>query len=127
MANRFAHGLEFKFKGEIWMYHGKGAWFFITLPKDISAEIKIFSGGKRRGWGSVRVTAKIKNTAWQTSIFPDSKAGTYLLPIKASVRKAENIKASSKANIFLCSSASEKHLSVIGFARSNRESPYRYR
>lgn len=83
------------------MYQGKGAWFFITLPKDISEEIKFFSGGKRRGWGSIRVTAKIKDTAWQTSLFPDSKAGAYLLPIKASVRKTQNLKAGSKATITL--------------------------
>ncbi|HEY4473963.1 MAG TPA: DUF1905 domain-containing protein [Candidatus Paceibacterota bacterium] len=30
-------------------------------------------------------------TVWNTSIFPDKKSGSYLLPLKAKIRKAENI------------------------------------
>jgi hypothetical protein len=81
-----------------WLYSassGSGAWYFVTLPPDSAAEISYFAkalnGGKRMGWGSVRVTVQIGATAWQTSLFPDSKNKSYLLPLKASVRKAENI------------------------------------
>ncbi len=45
----------------------------------------------RRGFGSVRVEATIGKTSWKTSIFPDSRSGTYLLPLKASVRRAEDL------------------------------------
>jgi hypothetical protein len=86
--------LEFTFTAECWMWQGKGAWVFITLPVDKSEEIKFFSEnihGKRRGWGAVRVTASIGTTVWQTSIFPDSKRGAYLLPLKLDVRKKEKI------------------------------------
>jgi hypothetical protein len=41
------------------------------------------------------VSAAIGNTTWKTSIFPDSKAGAYLLPVKAEVRKKEKIEAGS--------------------------------
>lgn len=75
------------------MYQGKGAWFFVTLPKSESDEIKIFPGRKRRGWGSVRVTATVGKTSWKTSIFPDSKARAYVLPVKADVRRKEAMKA----------------------------------
>jgi hypothetical protein len=34
---------------------------------------------------------QIGATVWQTSLFPDSKNKSYVLPIKAAVRKAENI------------------------------------
>ena len=54
--------------------------------------MKFFSSHKRRGWGSIRVTTTIGHTIWKTSIFPDSKAGAYLLPVKADVRKKEKIK-----------------------------------
>ena len=78
-----------------WLYSGKGAWYFVTLPQDCATEISYFSkvlnGGKRAGWGSVRVTVQIGKTIWQTSLFPDSKNKSYVLPIKAAVRKAENI------------------------------------
>jgi hypothetical protein len=93
--------LEFTFSGNIWMYQGKAAWFFVTLPKDDSEQIKFFNNHKRRGWRSVRVKAAIGETAWRTSLFPDSKAGAYLLPVKADIRKKEKIKAGDKVSITL--------------------------
>lgn len=84
-----------EFSAACWLYTGKGAWYFVTLPQDNAAEITYFSkalnGGKRTGWGSVRVTVQVGKTVWLTSLFPDSKNKSYVLPIKAAVRKAENI------------------------------------
>jgi len=42
-------------------------------------------------FGSVRVAVTIGTTSWRTSIFPDSKTGTYLLPVKKEVRDAEKL------------------------------------
>jgi Domain of unknown function (DUF1905) len=93
--------LDVTFTAEVWMYHGKSAWFFVTLPKDESEQIKFFNNHKRRGWGSVRVKATIGETSWSTSIFPDSKAGAYLLPVKADVRKKEKIAAGDSVAVTL--------------------------
>ena len=41
------------------------------------------------------------NTEWQTSIFPDSKAGAYLLPIKSDVRKKQKIMADDDVQVSL--------------------------
>jgi len=44
--------INFTFIGKCWLWQGKGAWHFITLPQDKSEEIKFFSDnhfGKRRG------------------------------------------------------------------------------
>jgi hypothetical protein len=46
--------------------------------------------GKRRGFGSVKVTARIGETRWQTSLFPQ-KSGGWFLPIKKPVRLAEEL------------------------------------
>lgn len=46
--------------------------------------------GQRRGFGSIRVEAQIGKTAWRTSVFP-TKEGTYLLPVKESVRDKEGL------------------------------------
>lgn len=35
--------------------------------------------------------ATIGKTQWKTSIFPDKRSRTYLLPLKAEVRKKERI------------------------------------
>jgi hypothetical protein len=47
----------------------------------------------------VRVTATIGGTVWKTSIFPDAKAGVYVLPLKKAVRKAEKVEAGDTATV----------------------------
>jgi hypothetical protein len=44
--------------------------------------------GKRRGFGSVKVTVTLGQSTWQTSLFPN-KDGSWFLPIKKPVRLAE--------------------------------------
>ena len=46
--------------------------------------------GKRRGFGSVRVTVTLGDSQWQTSLFPN-KDGSWFLPIKKPVRVAEGL------------------------------------
>jgi hypothetical protein len=46
--------------------------------------------GKRRGFGSVKVTARIGGSRWQTSLFPQ-KTGGWFLPVKKRVRLAEGL------------------------------------
>ena len=84
------------------MYHGKGAWHFITLPEEDSEQIKFLSSQERRGWGSVRVTASIGQTTWKTSVFPDTKAGAYLLPVNRvlALKEPDSQKACVKGELF---------------------------
>lgn len=82
----------YSFKAKVWLYPGaKAAWHFVNVPKPISGEIQKRFAKVKRGWGSLRVRVTVGQTKWDTSIFPDSKAGTYLLPIKASVRRSEGL------------------------------------
>ncbi len=78
--------MVYTFKAELWLYAGEAAWHFITIPVDISQEIKAITAGPRRGFGSVRVTVTVGEYSWKTSIFPDAKTGCYLLPVKKEVR-----------------------------------------
>lgn len=88
-----------RFTAPLWLWQGKGAWHFVTLPADESHIIKM--AVPRRGWGSMRVKATIGATSWNTSIFPASKAEAYLLPIKADVRKAEGLVVGEPAYVIL--------------------------
>jgi len=82
----------FKLRSEVWLYPGEtAAWHFISVSKKQSAEIKKQFAGQMRGWGSLPVQVTIGKTTWRTSIFPDKKTDTYLLPLKAEVRKKESI------------------------------------
>jgi lipopolysaccharide export system protein LptA len=45
------------------------------------------------------VKATTGATTWETSIFPDSKRDTYLLPLKAKVRQKEGIAEGSRVTV----------------------------
>jgi len=81
----------FEFAAPLWRYPGADGWHFVSLPAEVSAEITDVTAGARRGFGSVRVAARVGDTSWRTSIFPDSKAGVFLLPVKKAVRAAEHL------------------------------------
>ncbi len=82
---------QYSMRGKVWLYPGVATWHFLTLPKTKSKEITTLFGNIKRGWGSLPVIVRIGTTSWRTSIFPDSKAGAYLLPLKAEVRKKVGI------------------------------------
>jgi hypothetical protein len=90
---------EYEFRARIWIYNGPTPWHFVTLPKKLAAEIRLFHGDLEIGWGSIRVNAKIASTAWKTSIFRDSKSGSYLLPLKAEIRKKEKLQAEQMISV----------------------------
>ena len=83
--------MQIDFDAHIWCYQGANPWYFVTVPQQYSEELRMLSGGERRGFGAIRVSVRIGQTAWQTSIFPN-KQGSYDLPVKASVRKAEKLR-----------------------------------
>jgi hypothetical protein len=83
----------FTFSAILWEHDGTGAWHFVTLPEDVSDEIADLTEGRTHGFGSVRVSVTVGGTTWGTSLFPDSKAGAYVLPVKKAVRAAEGLMA----------------------------------
>ncbi|MEZ2329492.1 DUF1905 domain-containing protein [Mesorhizobium sp. RCC_202] len=84
---------RYEMQAEIWVYPGKGGWHFVTLPVEFATRIKAAMAGLARPWGSLGITASIGQTRWQTSLFPDKASGSLFLPIKASVRRRETLKA----------------------------------
>lgn len=94
----------------LWIWTSPDAptsWHFVTIEGEAAEAIRAtalmrrLEGGQRRGWGSIRVSATIGDTTWQTSIFPSKENGGYLLPIKASVRKAESLVAGDLISVNL--------------------------
>ena len=84
---------SFTFHEPLWQYPGKGSWHFITLPEATAREVDFYFGHLRKGWGSLPVHAQIGEVVWETSIFPDKKSKSYLLPVKVAVRKRAQLKA----------------------------------
>ncbi|MCU7723365.1 DUF1905 domain-containing protein [Actinoplanes sp. KI2] len=89
------------FESELWIWTARrdDSWTFVSLPVDASDEIRDRTGGQRRGFGSVRVQARVGTTIWRTSIFPDSRTGAYVLPIKQAVRTANGLKPGDRVGV----------------------------
>lgn len=92
---------QFEFDAELWLYPGKGGWHFVTLPTGIAVQIKFLIEPKKRGWGSEAVIAHTGRTEWTTSIFPDKSSGSFLLPVKAEVRRKEKLTTGQRIKIAL--------------------------
>ena len=78
-----------EFSGDIWYWRGPSPFYFITVPADQSGSLKAISGIVTYGWGMIPVEVRIGKTGWKTSLFP--KDGSYVVPIKATVRAAEKL------------------------------------
>ena len=91
--------IKYEFTATAWQYVGQGGWYFVSLPADMSTEIRENLKWQEEGWGRLKAKAKTGNSEWQTAIWFDTKRMTYLLPLKAEVRKKENITANQQIRI----------------------------
>lgn len=78
---------EYAFKACVWKHKGAAGWYFVTLPRRLSTTIRKEHGLSEEGWGRLKATAAIGDCEWQTAIWFDTKAKSYLLPIKAQIRR----------------------------------------
>jgi hypothetical protein len=98
--------MDIEFEGTVHRWRNNEGIFLVSLPNDLSDDIKEISEGMTNGWGSLKVEAKLGSVVWRTSIFPDSKTGCFDLPLKAEVRKKNNIDEGSAVKV---------QLDVLGF------------
>jgi hypothetical protein len=80
----------YEFEAEVWVSGGAGAWHFLTLPGEVGEGLRTLRG-PAQNFGSMRVSARIGDTVWKTSLFPDRRRGTFLLPVKVDVRRREGL------------------------------------
>jgi Domain of unknown function (DUF1905) len=97
---------EIAVAGAVWKWRAAdptktAAWYFVTVAGQAAADIRAAASGRTGGFGSIRVTARIGATRWQTSLFPSKEQGGYLLPIKAEVRRKAEIEEGAKVELTL--------------------------
>jgi hypothetical protein len=92
--------MRFSFTAPLWEWSAQGGWFFVTLPPDAADDIAEIRGAAR-GFGSVRVQVVVGRTTWSTSVFPDAKQGSYVLPVKKAVRTAEGLAVGDPVDVTL--------------------------
>jgi len=87
--------------GPLWLWSGEnGSWHFVTVPEELSGQIRAHAMVALRGFGSVKIEACINGITWRTSVFP-VKSGGYILPVKADVRRKAAIAAGDEVTVTL--------------------------
>ena len=57
--------------------------------------------GTQRGFGSVKVVARIGETTWKTSVFPQEKSTEWVLLVSKKVMRAENLTEGAEVKLEL--------------------------
>ena len=83
--------IKYEFSAKIWQHSAPGGWYFVSLPVELSNEIRETVKWQEEGWGRLKARAKMGNSEWNTAVWFDTKHHTYLLPIKAEIRRKEKI------------------------------------
>jgi hypothetical protein len=91
--------MDCTFMADLWQYDGESPWGFVTLPAELSQDIRAKHGRSTTSVGSIKVTVTIGATRWATSLFPERSHRRYVLPIQESVRTAEQLEAGSPVEV----------------------------
>jgi hypothetical protein len=91
--------MHLEFSGDMWFWKGPSPFHFITVPEEECVGLQAASSLVTYGWGMIPVTARIGATEWTTSLFP--KDGRYIVPVKGSVRKAEELEVGDVVTVRL--------------------------
>tara|TARA_B100000508_G_scaffold138385_1_gene134369 strand:- start:54467 stop:54766 length:300 start_codon:yes stop_codon:yes gene_type:complete len=91
--------LIYTFTADIWLYGENGRWHFVSVPADQAKEIRQFNKDLEEGWGRLKATAIANDHEWKTAIWFDKKKNTYLLPIKADIRKRFSLKEGDQIKV----------------------------
>lgn len=92
-------GTRYEFEAELWRWKARtDSWVFVSLPDDVADEIAD-SPLPPAGFGSVKVEVTLGGSRWSTSIFPDAGRKTFVLPLKAAVRRAEGVEIGDTVRI----------------------------
>lgn len=95
--------VTYEFEGDLWQWDARqaDAWVFVSLPPDVADELLEAGEQVTRGFGSLRVEVTVGATTWRTSVFPDGRRRTFVLPLKRAVRRAEGLAVGGRARVRL--------------------------
>ncbi|MFZ9870220.1 MAG: DUF1905 domain-containing protein [Candidatus Kapaibacteriota bacterium] len=83
----------YTFTSAVWRHEGPAAWHFVSLPLELSRQTRELFSIAETGWGRLQARAAIGAVEWSTAIWFDTKRSTYLLPIKADVRRRTGVES----------------------------------
>ena len=81
--------MEFKFASKVIEWRGPAPFYFATTPDSVTLQLEASAGHLSYGWGCIPVDVTVGETTFYTALIP--REGTYFVPLKVAVRKAESI------------------------------------
>lgn len=84
--------IKYQFSAKLWKHKSEGSWYFITIPKNFSTEIRSNLQWQEEGWGRMKASIIINKLNWNTSIWFDTKVNSYIFPVKLEIRKKLSLK-----------------------------------
>ena len=72
---------------------------YAQLMRDVLAEIEPIAQQVTYGWGMIPATVTIGGSKWDTALWP--KDGTYIVPVKTWVRRAERLELGDAVDVVL--------------------------
>ena len=91
--------IKYEFTTTMWQNTSPGGWHFVTIPNDISGEIRNSLQWQEEGWGRMKAKAQIADIVWESAIWFDTKRDAYLLPVKAEVRTKADLKINTNIHV----------------------------
>mgnify|MGYP000075326164 CR=1 FL=1 len=77
---------SFSITAQVWKWQGNSPWYFINVDKKRSEQIRA-----EYGKGLIPVSVMLGSSTWKTSLLPHLESNMYLIAIKKSIRRAEQI------------------------------------
>lgn len=77
------------FSADVFYWRGPSPFHFVAVPPDECVELQAISSLVTYGWGMIPVNVTVGETEFYTALFP--KDGGYFVPLKAAIRKAEQL------------------------------------
>jgi hypothetical protein len=92
---------------KVWSF-ADGTSHFMSVPEELTGEIRFHAMETPRGFGSVKIEATVDPSAgsgqaftWRTSMFPSKSSGGYFLPVKIEVLRKTGIAAGDQVTVEL--------------------------
>jgi len=85
------------FEAAIIEWRGPAPFLFAPVPDAHVGAIRYAATTESYGWGVVPVVARVGTSEFATSLFP--RDGSYLLPIKVAIQKAERVGLGDKVMV----------------------------
>jgi hypothetical protein len=106
MSGRIDTTVPFTFETEVFYWRGPSPFFFASVPPPQASELRRMVRLVTYGWGMIPVEASVGDITFGTSLFP--KDETYLLPLKAEVRRKAGITAGDRISVTMTVQAARR-------------------